>query len=173
MGQLQDLNGVQCQHRYLLSGMSVLQSAKLLQKQLLELCLHQNRSCLSWYIWLEKFTPIQVKGEGYLFLGPPSGLTQALSDCSAGGVELTCFTVSQLDYSVLCDFLGNFALHILATEPRIVSGCRGPHFVGTVFICHFCLPCFSLAQSQALPYPPPGCGKSRDVMRSRGRDISK
>ena len=128
--------------------------------------------CLHIYGW-RKSPPYRWREKVNLFLGPPSGLTQALSDCSVDGVKLTCFTISQLVYSVLCGFLGDFPLHILATDSHIVSGCRGSHFEGTAFICHFCLPCFSMARSQVLPYPPPGGGKSRDVMRSRGADISK
>lgn len=99
------------------------------------------------------------------FLGPLSGLTQALSDYSVAGVEFTfhCFSV----YSVLCGFLGDFLLCILATDSHIVSGWKITHFEGTTFMCHFCFPCFSMAQGQVPPYPPPGCRKSRGVMISR------
>lgn len=153
-------------------GTYVLGSAGWFQEQLPELWLHQNRS-LSSHMWLEEVTPRQEEEEGYSLLRASlRSHTGSVRLHTTAGIKLMfcCFSAGLFSSF---SFLRYFPLHIMARDLHFVSGCRGPAFEGTAFISQFCPPCFSVARSQALPYPPPGCGKSRDVMRSRGIDISK
>lgn len=55
----------------------------------------------------------------------------------------------------------------LVSNLHFISGCRAPGLEGIAFVSHFCPPCFSMAWSQALSYPLPGCGKGREKQRDR------
>lgn len=116
------------------------------------------------YRWREKNNP---------FLGPPSGLTQALSVCSDAGVKAHKFYYFSVGLFIFCHFLGYFPLSIPATDSYIVLGCLTFIWEYRFYLSLLPCPCFSMVQRQVLPYLPPGCGKSRDVVRRRGIDISK
>lgn len=124
-------------------------------------------------MWLEEVTPRQEEEEGYSLLRASlRSHTGSVRLHTTAGIKLMfcCFSAGLFSSF---SFPRDFPLHIMARDLHFVSGCRGSAFEETAFISQFCPPCFSVARSQALPYPPPGCGKSRDVMRSRGIDISK
>lgn len=84
-------------------------------------CLHQNSPS---YVWLDRVTPPQRwREKKNPFLGPPSGLTQALSGCSDAGIKAHKFHYFSVGLFIFCGFLGYFTLSILATDSYIVSGC--------------------------------------------------